>query len=146
MKSKLFLLNLLLFLLFTNSTTTALTTTSSFGWRDHPVTGKHKFHAGVDIRAKHGTPIRAIFAGKVIWAGVRGGYGNVILLWHGKKTYTLYGHCACLFVKPGQYVEAGETIALVGSTGLSTGPHLHLEYWVDGRYVDPMTLWRKQQK
>lgn len=120
----------------------AFTVSSPFGWRVHPVTGKWQFHTGVDIPASYGSRIRALFDGEVVWAENHRGYGNTVLLRHINNTYTLYGHCARLYVKRGQVVQAGEWIASVGSTGVSTGPHFHLEYWVNHQYVDPMLLWQ----
>jgi murein DD-endopeptidase MepM/ murein hydrolase activator NlpD len=122
--------------------TLGFTVTSPFGWRNHPVSGKRQFHRGVDIKAPHGTPIVAMFAGEVVWANRHQGYGLTVLVDHGGCTYTLYGHCDRIFVRPKQRVAAGEVIATVGSTGISTGAHLHLEYWHKGRYIDPLTLFR----
>jgi murein DD-endopeptidase MepM/ murein hydrolase activator NlpD len=116
---------------------------SGFGWRIDPFTHKRAFHTGVDIPAKAGAPIFAIFKGKVIVAGAYRGYGIAVLLHHKAATYTLYGHCSRVLVKPGQTVRNGEEIARVGSTGISTGPHVHLEYWVNGRYRNPMEIWNR---
>jgi murein DD-endopeptidase MepM/ murein hydrolase activator NlpD len=121
----------------------AFTVTSSFGWREHPISGKKKFHTGVDIRLAMNTPVGPVFAGKVIFAGVYGGYGKVIVIKHANKRYTLYGHLNKIIVTKGQVVAARQIMAYSGSTGYSTGPHLHLAYWVNGRYVDPLTIWRK---
>ena len=122
--------------------------TSGFGWRYHPISGEYKFHAGVDLGYEYGTPIPALFDGIVIQAGNYGdGYGNQVLIYHeNMDTFTRYGHCSDIFVSVGQSVFANNIIALVGSTGYSTGPHLHLEYIVpDGyggyAYVDPLLLW-----
>lgn len=103
--------------------------TSAFGWRIHPITGAQRFHAGTDLGAPQGTPVLAAFSGKVALADVLGGYGMTIVLQHNKdQQETLYGHLSQILVKPGQWVKQGETIGLVGSTGLSTGPHLHFEF------------------
>jgi murein DD-endopeptidase MepM/ murein hydrolase activator NlpD len=123
----------------------AFPVSSRFGWRINPINGKEwEFHTGIDIPAQTGSPILAIFDGKVIHAGPYRGYGLAVILHHPKdNSYTLYGHCSKVLVKKAQKVNAGEQIALVGSTGISTGPHLHLAYWRDNRYIDPMTIWTK---
>jgi murein DD-endopeptidase MepM/ murein hydrolase activator NlpD len=95
-------------------------------------------HEGIDIGASSGTPIWAAAAGTVIWSGWRGGYGNCVVVDHGNGLATLYGHSSALLVPVGQRVSQGETIALVGSTGNSTGPHLHFEVRVNGSAVDPL--------
>ena len=121
--------------------------TSPFGWRIHPITGEYKFHSGVDLGYEYGAGIVALFDGQVIIsANLNDGYGNQILLYHQNiDAYTRYAHCSQLFVSAGNFVDAGDIIATVGSTGYSTGPHLHLEFIpnVDGQYiyVDPLTLW-----
>lgn len=120
----------------------AFNVTSRFGWRVHPVTGKTQFHSGIDISSRLGTPIHAVLAGEVLWAACRNGYGNTVLLHHPNGTCTLYGHCRRILVRPGQQVKAGTVIATVGNSGVSTGPHLHLEYWVNHKYVNPMVLWK----
>ena len=78
--------------------------------------------------------------GEILFAGEYAGYGNMVLIRHANNVFTLYAHCHGLCVVPGQSVSAGEVIGTVGSTGSSTGPHLHLELWVDGQYVDPLVL------
>lgn len=103
--------------------------TSAFGWRMHPVMGEMRFHSGTDIGAPEGTPVMAAFSGKVDVADFVGGYGLAVVLLHNKGTeQTLYGHMSEIFVKPGDEVKQGEVIGRVGSTGLSTGPHLHFEF------------------
>jgi len=124
----------------------AFTVSSPFGWRIHPIKKRLMFHTGVDIPIKYGTPIVAIFDGTVVFSGPRNGYGNTVILKHIGNKYTLYAHCSCLFVRRGQRVKAEEIIALSGNSGLSIGPHLHLEYWVNGRYVDPMEIWQKNKR
>lgn len=111
---------------------------SGFGMRRHPILGGYRMHDGVDISAIHGTPIKAAGDGKVIYAGYRGGYGNCVILDHGGGTATLYAHCSRLYVSEGQFVKQGDIIAAVGSTGLSTGPHLHWEVRINGRPVNPL--------
>jgi murein DD-endopeptidase MepM/ murein hydrolase activator NlpD len=111
--------------------------TSSFGWRMHPILGYQKFHSGMDFGAEYGSPIRAADRGIVIFAGWYGGYGNAVIIDHGNGLTTLYGHSSGLYVSEGQAVERGQAIAAVGSTGLSTGPHLHFEVRKDGEPVDP---------
>ncbi|GAX40351.1 peptidase M23B [Tolypothrix sp. NIES-4075] len=112
-------------------------TSSPFGWRMHPVLGYRRFHAGLDFAASYGSTIRAADSGTVIMAGWYGGYGNAIIIDHGKGITTLYGHTSQLFVSEGQTVQRGQAIAAVGSTGLSTGPHLHFEVRSYGTPVDP---------
>lgn len=124
----------------------AMTVSSPFGWRIHPVTGKRHFHTGIDIPANYGTKIIALFDGDVVWAETHQGYGSTVLLRHAQHCFTLYGHCTKIFVKPGQRVKSGQLIATVGSTGVSTGPHLHLEYWVNNQYIDPMQIWESPKK
>jgi murein DD-endopeptidase MepM/ murein hydrolase activator NlpD len=106
--------------------------------RAHPVLHISRPHEGIDVSAPSGTPIEAPAAGRVIGAGWVAGYGNTVTLDHGYGLQTRYAHASRLLVKPGERVERGQRIALVGSTGLSTGPHLHYEVHVDGRPVDPL--------
>lgn len=110
---------------------------SSFGWRMHPILGYQKFHSGMDFGADYGSTIRAADRGTVIFAGWYGGYGNAVIIDHGNGITTLYGHSSELYVAEGQSVERGQAIAAIGSTGLSTGPHLHFEVRKDGEPVDP---------
>ena len=103
--------------------------TSVFGWRVHPVTGTGRFHSGTDLGAPMGTPVLAAFAGEVSAADYLGGYGLAVVLRHSNNTEeTLYGHLSQIFVKPGEKVRQGQVIGQVGSTGMSTGPHLHFEF------------------
>ncbi|GAO04635.1 M23 family metallopeptidase [Anaeromyxobacter sp. PSR-1] len=111
--------------------------TSAFGPRADPFTGAAARHDGVDVAAPEGTPVRAPAAGVVVRAGPRGGYGNAVEVDHGGGLVTLYGHAAEVRVRPGQVVAAGEELARVGSTGRSTGPHLHFEVRMAGRAIDP---------
>ncbi|RCJ26584.1 peptidase M23 [Nostoc sp. ATCC 43529] len=112
-------------------------TSSPFGWRVHPVLGYRRFHAGMDFAASYGSTIRAADSGTVIFAGWYGGYGRAVIIDHGKGITTLYGHSSELYVSDGQGVERGQAIAAVGSTGLSTGPHLHFEVRRNGSPVNP---------
>ncbi len=112
--------------------------TSPYGYRTHPIYKVRKLHTGMDLAAPTGTPIHAAGDGIIVFAGRWGGYGNCVIVDHGGGTATLYGHCSRLAVSEGQNVGEGQTIAYVGSTGLSTGPHLHFEVRRDGHPVDPM--------
>jgi murein DD-endopeptidase MepM/ murein hydrolase activator NlpD len=110
---------------------------SGFGMRTHPIDGVEKFHTGVDLRGKEGTPILAAADGVVRSAGTRGGYGNAVEIDHGGGVTTLYGHASELGVQPGEHVHKGQEIGEVGMTGHATGPHLHFEVRVEGKPVDP---------
>ena len=112
--------------------------TSGYGWRIHPILRTRRFHNGVDIAAPTGTPIRAADAGRVIHSGWKGAYGKTIVIDHGGGWSTLYGHCSRLHVGRGQTVSRGQTIASVGSTGWSTGPHLHWTVYRNGSTVNPL--------
>jgi murein DD-endopeptidase MepM/ murein hydrolase activator NlpD len=112
--------------------------TSGYGWRTHPIYGSRRMHAGIDIGGGIGQPIIAAAAGKVISAGWRGGYGLTVVVDHGGGMATLYAHQSRLSVSPGMVVDQGAKIGEVGSTGNSTGPHLHFEVRVDGEPRDPM--------
>ncbi len=114
--------------------------TSSFGPRIHPISGRSHSHSGLDIAAPAGTPIGATSAGTVTFAGVRGGYGNLVIIDHGDGRETRYAHADRLLVQPGQRVFAGQQVATVGATGSATGPHLHLEVRLNGEAVDPAPL------
>ena len=111
--------------------------TSGFGYRDHPVNGRYLFHGGVDIGANLGTPVAAFADGKVEYIGEDSSYGLYLQIDHGAGIKSFYAHCKSVCVKKGQYVTAGETVAQVGSTGVSTGPHLHLELKCGQLRVDP---------
>jgi murein DD-endopeptidase MepM/ murein hydrolase activator NlpD len=112
--------------------------TSGFGYRTHPVLGTQRLHAGVDFGAASGTPIVAAASGTVVSAGWQGGYGNAVIIDHGGGEATLYGHQSRLAVSTGARVSRGEVIGYVGSTGMSTGPHLHFELRINGVPTDPM--------
>lgn len=110
---------------------------SDYGRRIHPIRRFSHHHTGIDLAAPFGTPIRAVAAGRVIYSDPHGGYGNFVVIKHKNRVTTHYGHCQQLKVKAGQAVKAGQIIATVGSTGVSTGPHLHFEIRVAGVPKDP---------
>lgn len=113
--------------------------TSPFGYRNHPISGSYKMHTGIDIGTSGATPpIVAANGGTVIYSGWKGGYGKAIMIDHGGGIVTLYAHCSSLHVSKGASVSRGQTIANVGSTGNSTGPHLHFEVRQDGAYKNPL--------
>jgi murein DD-endopeptidase MepM/ murein hydrolase activator NlpD len=114
-------------------------TTSGFGWREDPIRSTGKFHNGVDLRGKHGTPVYSAGDGVVIFSGEKPGYGNVIFIDHGGGVVTRYAHLSRLEAKQNATIVAGQRIGRVGSTGRSTGPHLHFEVRLDGHAVDPIT-------
>ncbi len=118
---------------------------SPFGMRQLADDEHARMHDGMDIAAAHGAPIHAARGGVVEFAGVRGGYGNTVVLDHGDGTKSLYAHASELLVREGERVRKGAEIAQVGSTGHSTGPHLHFEVRRDGEPVDPASLLRAQQ-
>jgi murein DD-endopeptidase MepM/ murein hydrolase activator NlpD len=112
--------------------------TSRFGVRLDPFLGKPAMHTGVDFRAPRGYPARVTAGGTVVSAGYNGGYGNMVEIDHGNGITTRYGHLSKILVKPGQVVSKGTIIGRAGSTGRSTGPHLHYEVRIDGSAIDPM--------
>ncbi|MGH8150908.1 MAG: M23 family metallopeptidase [Steroidobacteraceae bacterium] len=116
---------------------------SYFGERTDPFTGREEFHEGIDFAGVAGSPVVAVAAGVVTWAGPRDGFGNVVEINHGNGYVTLYAHNERLLVKVGQTVSRGESIALMGSTGRSTGPHVHFEVLHDGRPVNPISFIRR---
>jgi murein DD-endopeptidase MepM/ murein hydrolase activator NlpD len=111
--------------------------TSGFGWRDDPMRHRPKFHPGADVRAKPGTPVFAAGDGVVIFAGRRGGYGNIVMVDHGGGVITRYAHLRRIHTTEGDVITAGKRIGQVGSTGRATGPHLHFEVRLDGNPVNP---------
>ncbi|PAB58773.1 murein hydrolase activator EnvC family protein [Anaeromicrobium sediminis] len=117
--------------------------TSPFGYRIHPVLKKKKLHTGIDVGIPYGKNLVAAADGKVIHANWLGGYGKAVMIDHGGGIVTLYGHTSKLLVKNGQRVKKGTPIAKCGSTGMSTGPHLHFEVRKNGKYIDPMTYLKK---
>jgi murein DD-endopeptidase MepM/ murein hydrolase activator NlpD len=112
--------------------------TSGFGYRNHPIFKRRKFHAGVDIGAPLGTPVHPGGKGKVIATGVMGGYGNAVVVDHGGGRTTLYGHLSKITCSAGDEVDTSDVIGKVGSTGNSTGNHLHFEVRINGTAVDPL--------
>jgi len=112
--------------------------TSSFGIRVHPVSGSKIFHKGIDIGSARGNPVYAYAAGTVVYAGWNAGYGNFVAIDHGNGMVTSYGHLSAIYVSVGQHVSARQRIGAVGSTGVSTGPHLHFEVMVNGEWRNPL--------
>ena len=121
-------------------TPSCTTTSSAYGYRVHPIYGTVKVHAGEDIPASYGAEILAAASGTVTTAGWVSGYGNYTVIDHGGGTMTAYGHQSSIIVSVGQYVEQGQVIGYVGSTGNSTGPHLHFEVYQNGSTVDPKSF------
>ena len=114
--------------------------TSEFGYRTNPVSGKYGFHTGLDLAADEGTPVSASFYGKVVETGSSDVWGNYILMEHSEDFQTYYCHLSEIYVSDGAVIRQGETIGLVGSTGWSTGPHLHFEVRINGVRVNPASL------
>ena len=114
---------------------------SSFGWRSNPFTGSRSYHSGVDMACPTGTSVYAAMAGKVIETGYNATYGNYVILQHTSGYKTLYGHLSAIKTKRGAYVNQDTIIGKVGSTGMSTGPHLHFTVFKNGKLVNPVALW-----
>ncbi len=114
---------------------------SAFGYRIHPIYKYRKMHTGVDLTAPRGTEIHAAGDGVVVRADWAGGYGNCVRINHGYGYLTLYGHMNKFIVRPGQKVKRGDVIGYVGSTGLSTSPHLHYEVRINGKWVNPVNFY-----
>ena len=112
--------------------------TSPYGYRVHPIWGTTIYHSGIDIGVDEGTPVHAADGGVVVWSGWMGGYGYAVVIDHGNGLSTLYGHNSELAVDEGQSVAKGQVISYAGSTGNSTGPHVHFEVRANGDPVDPM--------
>jgi murein DD-endopeptidase MepM/ murein hydrolase activator NlpD len=110
---------------------------SLFGMREDPFEGELRFHAGIDIAAPVGTPVRPVAAGRVIFSGSYQGFGRIVAIQHGQHMSSLYAHFEELSVTVGQLVDRGTVLGVVGSSGRSTGPHLHFEVRVAGTPVDP---------
>ena len=117
----------------------ANTESSGYGWRDDPIRHDRRFHHGTDFKAKPGTPVLAAGDGLVVFAGRQSGYGNVIYVDHGGGIVTRYAHLQKIETAKDRTLSAGQQIGLVGSTGRTTGPHLHFEVRIDGRDVSPVT-------
>ena len=114
------------------------TITSTFGHRENPFGGENvETHKGLDIRGPVGSSVKSMAKGEVEFAGLRGGFGNCIMLKHGNGFETLYGHLSRILVRVGQKIDIGQQIGLIGSTGRSTGPHLHYEIHKNGEKIDP---------
>ncbi|HQS30782.1 MAG: peptidase M23 [Polaromonas sp. 39-63-203] len=118
---------------------------SGFSMRFHPILQKWRAHLGTDFAAPTGTPAHAVGDGVVTFAGVQNGYGNVVFIKHRNADETVYAHLSKILVRQGQRVSQNDTIGLVGSTGWATGPHLHLEFRVNGKQQDPMTMARQSE-
>ena len=115
------------------------TVSSPFGYRIHPVLGVKKLHTGIDIPAPTGTPAVAVDSGKVIYSGVQGSYGNTVMIQHDNGLVSLYAHNSSLVVSVGDRVKKGQVVSKIGSTGRSTGPHLHFEIRVNGTAQNPLS-------
>lgn len=116
--------------------------TSPFGWRRHPIFGVRKFHTGVDLAGPNRSPIKAADSGNVLYSGWYGGYGRVVIISHGNGLATLYAHMSKTAASAGDNVSKGDVIGYEGSTGFSTGPHLHFEVRVDGKPNNPLNFAR----
>ena len=115
--------------------------TSSFGHRENPFGGYGvETHRGMDIKGPMGAPVKSMAKGKVVFSGIKGGYGNCIILEHGSGFETLYGHLSKINVKNGQNIDIGQQIGYLGSTGRSTGPHLHYEVHQNGKRINPISF------
>jgi murein DD-endopeptidase MepM/ murein hydrolase activator NlpD len=110
---------------------------SNYGMRIHPIRRFSQQHTGIDLAAPIGSPIRAIAAGTVVFADPYAGFGNLVVIKHNSRLTSHYAHCDKIKIRPGQRVKAGQIISYVGSSGLSTGPHLHFEIRVDGEPRNP---------
>ena len=114
--------------------------TSGFGMREHPILQTMRAHMGVDYAAPIGTPVISVADGVVVESSSHGAYGNMVVIQHNANQSTAYAHLSRMNVRKGQAIKQGEVVGAVGSTGLSTGPHLHFEFRINGRHVDPLTL------
>ena len=119
--------------------------TSGFKMRFHPILQTWRAHLGVDYAAATGTPVRAVGDGTIEFAGVQGGFGNVVMVKHRNNSTTVYAHLSRILVKQGQSVSQGQNIGAVGATGWATGPHLHFEFRVNGVHQDPTTIARQSE-
>ena len=114
--------------------------TSGFGMREHPILHTQRAHLGVDYAAPTGTPVMSVADGVVVESGFQGAFGNMVVVQHNARQSTVYAHLSRMNVKRGQTIKQGDIVGAVGTTGLSTGPHLHFEFRITGRHVDPLTL------
>jgi murein DD-endopeptidase MepM/ murein hydrolase activator NlpD len=114
--------------------------TSGFGMRLHPILHTQRAHTGVDYAAPTGTPVMSVADGVVTESSYQGAYGNMVVIQHNASQSTVYAHLSRMNVRKGQTIKQGDNIGAVGSTGMSTGPHLHFEFRINGRHVDPLTL------
>ncbi len=112
--------------------------TSRYGYRRSPFSGRRNMHTGLDIANSYGTPIHAADGGEVLFAGWWGGYGKAVIIYHGRGLSTVYGHMSRIYVQKDQMVDKGQVVGLIGSTGYSTGPHLHFEVRKNGATQDPL--------
>lgn len=119
--------------------------TSGFAMRFHPILNQWRAHTGIDYGAPLGTPVRTVGDGKVEFAGVQNGYGNVIIVRHNTSDATVYAHLSRIDVRPGQLVSQGQRIGAVGATGWATGPHLHFEFRVNGSFRNPIEVAKRSQ-
>ena len=120
------------------------TVTSPFGYRQHPISKKLDFHRGIDLAAPQGSDIVAPFMGEVSKKGIDANYGNFVEITHSQNLKTFYAHCEEILVEEGEKVSLGDTIATVGSTGISTGPHLHFEMIVEENFSNPMWIFEDE--
>jgi murein DD-endopeptidase MepM/ murein hydrolase activator NlpD len=119
------------------SVTSSDQVTSGFGWRKDPFTGASRFHAGVDIRSSYGREVASVASGRVVSAGVQGGYGQSVVVEHAPGLRTRYAHLSSIDVEEGQTIESGAVLGKVGQSGRATGPHLHFEVLKNGKSVNP---------
>lgn len=117
---------------------------SNFGWREDPIDGETRFHKGIDFKTPFNTPVKSIMEGEVTFSGWNGGYGNMVEITHADGHITRYGHLSSLKVTKGDKVTTGEVIALSGSTGRSTGPHLHFEVRKDDMAINPVQFFKEK--
>jgi murein DD-endopeptidase MepM/ murein hydrolase activator NlpD len=114
--------------------------TSPFGWRPDPFTGTRSFHTGIDMAVPQGTPIHAAMSGKIVFVGYSNVFGNYVIINHGNGYQTLYAHMLKTLAHKGQWVSQGTKLGLVGTTGYSTGPHLHFTVYKNGKLINPLTV------
>lgn len=120
--------------------------TSSFGLRIDPIDGKLRHHNGIDIAVPEGTPVKPVLSGKVVYSGYKGGYGNCVIVEHENGVQTIYAHNSKNLVKTGDTVTSETVIALSGSTGRTTGPHLHFEVRKSGKAMNPLAMINNSEK